>query len=254
MTLYDIQKAIDSACRETNAFIQRGVNNLGSSLEEESISDYFLDCIGQRCDGIFITKKFTRHEEATMSGADWLWWVLLPQGACCFHVQAKKLSASKTYLDLGYHNKKNVQIDQLMQYAQTRNAVPLYLFYAPSYTNYPLLCNRFMMNGVCFIEASKLHQYYANINAQINHKLLINETWPIPCLMCSFNNICSHNASSFFDITQFNASNVIKAPDYVYNLVAQQDIDLHSLSIEEQSHLTRFDRIVATDIRYLDEG
>lgn len=253
MTLFDIQQAIDSACRETNAYIQRGMTNLGASPEEESITDYFLDCISRHCSGVFHAKKFTRHQEATISGADWLWWVLLPQGACCFHVQAKRFSTSKTFLDLGYHNTHNIQIDQLTQYARICNAVPMYLFYASSYTNYPLKCNRFMMNGVCFIEAYKLQQYYANVRANIEYTLLINETWPLPCLMCSFNNSCNHNVSSFFDLAQFNASSVVKAPDYVYGLVEQGDFDTNQLSTADKKHLYGFDRIIATDLRSIDE-
>lgn len=144
-------------------------------VKEESLTDWLLYEITQRCDFIYY-QAFSRHEEAR-NGCDWEWWVLTNgnQGkhrfnAYRFLVQAKKLlhNGNDNYPLISYGNKYGTQVDLLMNSARNRNALPIYMYYsigksdvAEQIKNVPYISSKSFMccetctNG-CFISLANV--------------------------------------------------------------------------------------------------
>lgn len=106
-------------------------------VKEESVTDWLLYEISQRCNFIFY-QTYSRHEEAR-NGSDWEWWVLTSGNkrsnnfsAFRFLVQAKKLipNGMDNYSLINYGNKYGTQIDLLLKAAKNKRAFPLYMFYS----------------------------------------------------------------------------------------------------------------------------
>jgi hypothetical protein len=112
----------------TNDIIRSGyATRLG--ILEESITDYHLLEFARRHEAYVSTRKFSRREEGSLSGADWLWCVGGPEGWLLLLVQAKIVNPmSGTCLHLNY--KKGHQRQQLVRYAKALGAVPMYCVYS----------------------------------------------------------------------------------------------------------------------------
>lgn len=111
--------------------------NRQNHVKEESLTDWLLYEISQRCDFIYY-QAFSRHEEA-QNGSDWEWWILTTDengrrkfNAYRFMVQAKKLfpNGKDNYSLISYGNKYGTQVDLLLDSANIRNALPIYFFYS----------------------------------------------------------------------------------------------------------------------------
>lgn len=106
-------------------------------VKEESLTDWLLYEISQRCNFIYY-QAFSRHEESH-NGSDWEWWILTKDNsgvhtfnAYRFLVQAKKLlpHGNDNYPLIGYSNKNGTQVDLLLNSASSKNALPLYMYYS----------------------------------------------------------------------------------------------------------------------------
>ncbi|MET0105864.1 MAG: DUF6615 family protein [Sedimenticola sp.] len=125
-TLHDI--SLD-ASKYTSGWISRQ-----PTVKEESITDWLLDYFDQNSSDISYY-QFTRHEEAKYSGADWDWWVILPESKGCFkiRVQAKRLRQGHDhYSDITRSNKHGFQIDTLLKSSAILNFYPIYANYTLS--------------------------------------------------------------------------------------------------------------------------
>lgn len=110
------------------------------NVKEESLTDWLLYAASRITDRVYY-KTFTRNEEASI-GADWEWWVLTSEKgsiyAYRFLIQAKKLkSGGDNYSLVGYCNRNGMQIDLLLDAAERRGAMPLYLYYSCSSPQLP---------------------------------------------------------------------------------------------------------------------
>lgn len=74
--------------KESSLYIKRWIDGQ-PEVKEESISDWLLFDMSQKIRRI-VSKSFTRHEEAKLTGADWEWWILYSNVAYKFRVQAKR--------------------------------------------------------------------------------------------------------------------------------------------------------------------
>lgn len=106
-------------------------------VKEESLTDWLLYEISQQCDFVFY-QAFSRHEESH-NGSDWEWWILTEDESerhtfCAYRflVQAKKLlpNGKDNYSLISYGNKYGTQVDLLLDSANAKNALPLYMFYS----------------------------------------------------------------------------------------------------------------------------
>jgi hypothetical protein len=99
------------------------------SVKEESLTDWMLFELSERSHRLRYY-AFTRNEEK-LNGADWEWWVLAQNYAYRFRVQAKKLkSTADNYSSICYSNEKGMQIELLLNAAESDGAYPLYMFYS----------------------------------------------------------------------------------------------------------------------------
>ena len=99
------------------------------NVKEESITDWLLFMLSQRCKRIK-HHAFSRHEESR-NGADWEWWILTKRYAYRFRVQAKRLKTEgDNYASIGYSNNNGMQIELFMNSAKEDFAYPLYMLYS----------------------------------------------------------------------------------------------------------------------------
>lgn len=78
---------------------------------------------------------------------------------------------------------------------------------------------------------------------------LIKESWPVPCLMCAFHGSCYNSANGVAMTLELNPNHTVPVPDYVTRVVQDGDFDYNTLPHDARNHLSRFDRLVVTDIR-----
>ena len=108
------------------------------SVKEESLTDWLLFNLSKG-DPSVVYRAFTRHQEARITGADWEWWFVFPKESYLFRVQAKKASpSSDNYPDLARSNQYGLQVDKLLNAAETANAIPLYALYSAA--QHPTRC------------------------------------------------------------------------------------------------------------------
>ena len=101
-----------------------------SAVGEESITDWLLYHLSSRLKNLHYV-KFTRHEEARITGADWEWWIVGDKRALKLRIQAKRVFQKRdNYPGLAYSNKHGLQIERLLSNAAQENALAFYVFYS----------------------------------------------------------------------------------------------------------------------------
>lgn len=125
----------DELCLTLKNRAQWTSKNIGDGLStrlgllEETITDVNLLEIAKVHQDYVITKKFTRRQEGSQSGADWLWCVGEPGSWLILLVQAKIVNpATGNCQSLNY--RKGEQCSLLVAYARKIRAVPLYVIYS----------------------------------------------------------------------------------------------------------------------------
>lgn len=115
-------------------------------VKEESITDWLLYNLSESCPFIYYT-AFPRNEEAK-NGADWEWWILIPDDysttnyyAYRFLIQTKKLRSNgkDNFPLLNYSNTQGLQIDLLLSSAAKKRALPMYMYYTISNQDFSML-------------------------------------------------------------------------------------------------------------------
>lgn len=88
------------------------------SVGEESLTDWFLFKLSEDVPDIKY-RKFTRHYEGKVTGADWEWWFIDNYHALCLRIQAKKLKTGKdNYSEIARTNQYGMQIEKLIEDAK----------------------------------------------------------------------------------------------------------------------------------------
>ncbi|WP_437593361.1 hypothetical protein [Sorangium sp. So ce1000] len=85
-------------------------------ISEETLTDVVLVELDRRLRPHVLTKKFTKHEESSVSGADWLWAIGRPGRWLTLLVQAKLARPDAARLP-GLHHGKGSQRKTLVSYA-----------------------------------------------------------------------------------------------------------------------------------------
>ena len=117
--------------RDANDYVS-GWMTRQPEIKEESITDWLLDYFDQNTSQIRYY-QFNRHEEGRIYGADWDWWILLPNGCFKLRIQAKKIkNGANHYNDLTRNNQNGYQIDLLLNSSSSHNFYPLYSLYGKS--------------------------------------------------------------------------------------------------------------------------
>ena len=116
LTLSDLCQTFSERADWTNRIIGGGLSTRLGVLEEK-ITDVNLITIQDRHPNHVLTRKFSRKEEGSSSGADWLWCIGEPGSWLLLLVQAKIVNP-KTGTCHYLNYKKGKQRSLLKQYAK----------------------------------------------------------------------------------------------------------------------------------------
>jgi hypothetical protein len=170
------------------------------SVGEESITDWLLYTLSSNIASLKY-KKFTKHQEARTTGADWEWWIVGENQSIRLRIQAKKLKAnSDNYPSIAYSNAHGLQIDKLLSDASAINALPFYVFYSePTSSN--LLCGgnpsiRTENPAVLLTAAQTLDtQFVRPARKYVSADDVAGNSNPYECLVCCPLSIGTGNSS-----------------------------------------------------------
>lgn len=160
------------------------------SVGEESITDWLLYNLSLKVPHLKY-RKFTRHEEAKRTGADWEWWFIDDYKGLSLRVQAKKIFEGKDNYDgLAYTNRDGLQIEKLLADSKLENSLPFYSLYHAAPDGNPLVLCEGMINagrgqGVFLAGAENLYsKYIVGGRKRIEAKDLLSRSNPLHCLVC----------------------------------------------------------------------
>jgi hypothetical protein len=123
-----LRTTLESRASWTNSIIRDGfTSRLG--ILEETITDMHLLEIHQRHRAHVWTRKFTRKEEASLSGADWLWIIGEPGSWLPIAIQAKIVNPASGQCRL-LNYKGGQQRRTLVRFARTYRFLPRYCIYS----------------------------------------------------------------------------------------------------------------------------
>jgi hypothetical protein len=128
ITLNSFYETLRERAHWTNEIMNKGVF-LRLGIMEETITDMHLLTIAEKHSDYVLTRKFTRREEGSKSGADWLWVIGEPGSWIPLLIQAKIINPKTgncQYLDY----KDGEQRTKLLYYARQHKLVPVYCIYS----------------------------------------------------------------------------------------------------------------------------
>lgn len=130
----DLCRTLQERAKWTDRSIKHGLSTrLG--LMEETITDINLLEVAMQHEDYVFTKKFSRRQEGSVSGADWLWCIGEPGAWLLLLVQAKIISP-KTGKCNYLNYRRGSQRSLLLKYARKIRAMPIYVVYAHIPTGY----------------------------------------------------------------------------------------------------------------------
>lgn len=115
------------ALRIADRVNEAGYTGLG--IYEETLTDLLLNRIQFEHEENFFTRKFTRKEEGSLSGADWLWCIGEPGAWITFAVQAKIASTNTNRVNY-LHYRGGEQYSLLINFCKNFGFIPKYSIYA----------------------------------------------------------------------------------------------------------------------------
>lgn len=159
------------------------------NVGEESLTDWLLHTLSTKVPRL-IYRKFTKHEEARSTGADWEWWFVDSGKALCLRIQAKKISHNRDNYDgLAHTNRYGLQIEKLISDARVRNSLPFYAFYHAPLGTPAILCQERddvgQKHGVFIADAVSLYEEHISPGRRrVDADTLMARCNPLPCLVC----------------------------------------------------------------------
>lgn len=130
LTAMDLCSILRDRSAFTRAFLANGYD-ARIYPSEESITDVNLVEISRRASDYIYTKKFTKHEESSVSGADWLWVFGNGKRWLSLLIQAKKVPPRATRVATLHHSTAHgLQRATLQSFASREGLHPLYVFYS----------------------------------------------------------------------------------------------------------------------------
>jgi hypothetical protein len=128
LSLHELHTTFQERTIWTNSIIEGGFSSRLGVLEE-TITDVNLIEISRRHSTYVLTKKFSRREEGSESGADWLWCIGEPGAWFPFLVQAKVVNPNtSTCHALNYRAGEQRRL--LLDFSRRYRLFPLYCVYS----------------------------------------------------------------------------------------------------------------------------
>lgn len=237
---------INKFCEEfkkSSEYINRWLNNQ-NAVGEESITDWLLFNLSQKLPELSYI-KFTRHQEARITGADWEWWIVGDKSSLHLRIQAKRIKHGvDNYPGLAYKNNHGSQIDKLIKDAKSKNYLPFYALYALPKINQKVLCagqsNSAYLQGVFLASAETINNKFILKNkAKVDADDVLSYSNPLHCIFCCPMSFLNGSVSFYEYISRYfpeaigeKNSNINsksrlgindKAPNYVISLLQYKD-------------------------------
>ena len=188
------------------------------AVKEESLTDWLLYELSKRCTNVAY-KSFTRHEEAKLTGADWDWLFVFPDGAVYLRMQAKKLSAvDDNYPGLARTNRYRQQITKLISSANAISAFPMYAFYSDSTA--PNACQGGVScanSGSYLCGANVVDSQLVKSRVFVSDINVLSVSYPLPCIAC-----CTHPSGN-------SARSLMDQLRHYFPIAEENDSDYASL-------------------------
>jgi hypothetical protein len=124
----ELYNTLSERAHWTNNIIKKS-SILGLGVLEETLTDIHLITLADLYSENIITKKFSRREEGSKSGADWLWIIGEPGSWLPLLIQAKIINP-KTGNCQHFNYKNGEQRRKLLIYARNNHFVPAYCIYS----------------------------------------------------------------------------------------------------------------------------
>ncbi|WP_417657817.1 DUF6615 family protein [Pseudidiomarina aestuarii] len=160
-----------------------------SSVGEESITDWLLYDLSAKVSGLKYL-KFTKPQEARVTGADWEWWFIGNQQSLRLRIQAKRLRLGiDAYPSLAYSNQHGLQIDKLLDDARANNALAFYVIYVEP-GHYAQLCGGPVphepLNQAIYLAAANTinRRFISPARRHVSVDDVVEHSNPIECLVC----------------------------------------------------------------------
>lgn len=159
------------------------------AVGEESLTDWLLYQLAERVPWIRYV-KFTRHQEARETGADWEWWFVGRKENLGVRVQAKKLAVgTDNYGSLAYSNRSGMQIERLREDAAQRGLLSFYAFYADGASGVRVMCGgnaaAGASEGAFLADANTLYvSHIRSGRAKVTSDAILQASNPLSCLVC----------------------------------------------------------------------
>ena len=154
-------------------------------VKEESITDWMLYRLSEKLP-MFKYKQFTRKEENAITGADWEWWILTPNGSFGARIQAKRLRGHSNNLKaLTYTRGPKSQLDTLLDNARDVGLPAFYAFYSGN--RHVSKCSQLYSDGGIHLVAAKTIESEIDMPAsyvKISDSDIIGWGVPLSCLFC----------------------------------------------------------------------
>src|SRR6056297_1942797 len=171
-----------------------------ASVGEESITDWLLYDLSAKV-GSLKYFKFTKHQEARKTGADWEWWFVGNQLSLRMRIQAKRLRyGADAYPSLAYANQHGLQIDKLLNDAHSNNSLAFYALYVEP-RPYTQLCrgpvrHRPPVQAIYTASADSIKRLFVAPTRQfVSVADVVQHSNPIECLVCCpYTNAAGGNA------------------------------------------------------------
>ena len=159
-----------------------------AAVGEESMTDWLLFELASRLPAMRY-QKFTRHREASETGADWEWWFVFDQGCFGARVQAKRLRVGEdNYPGLAYPNSHGLQIEMLRSDAAKHSLPAFYLHYSPGGLGSAPLCagpQTAQESGAFVSSAADLYNRFIQPGRKpVSDTQVLARANPIECLAC----------------------------------------------------------------------
>jgi len=207
--------------------------SIGLSLSEETISDMTLLKTSQRHPYDIISVKFGKTLESG-EGTDWEWWVISSSGIIGLKLQAKRIHVKSnnyeyTFLDYKPKNSKKYQAEILVEQAQKKRMIPLYIFFNWWDLNYPFrnyinrnipqCCKVYTSRSLGVTIASGWEIKRAVFNKQKSLSHILPLSYPIRCLACCQN---SDLTESVFKFLQKITGKKIEEKNYLHKQLPRE--------------------------------
>ncbi len=243
------------------------------SVGEESITDWLLYTLSSNIAPLKY-KKFTKHQEARTTGADWEWWIVGASQSIRLRIQAKKLKPKgDNYPSLAYSNAHGLQIEKLLSDASRMNALAFYAFYSEPLSS-SFLCGgnpstRTANPAVLLAAAKTLETHFVKpARKYVSTSDIASKCNPYECLVCCprsmaprndairgiYGHIRHYYSEMFEPEENSNSSALIglhdRLPLFVRSLLESKGEDIPDWWESEFSHqLPKVDSIMVWDLR-----